>query len=363
MKKIPGKGPKGASIAIIGEFPVDADTQAQDPFASAGGWHLKNWLAQVGIKFEDCYRTYLFKETPPGNDLRYLCKQKKEVLAELPPKTKYPHQNLASKGSTKLFLPLAKANEVLDGIKAEIEEVQPNVVLALGRANSWAFLGTPALDNTRGRVAESTLIPGQKVLPTYGPIHVLRSYSDLPIMLADFDKARRESAFKELRIPPREIWINPTLDDCWDFYNRYIAVGCKLLSVDIETEREQITCIGFAPDNRRALVVPIWDKDRPGWNYWPTVEDELKAWAFINHVVSTHPRFLFQNGMYDFTFSLLAHKLVMRNPVEDTMLLHHALQPEMDKGLGFLASLHTDAPAWKAMYREAKAKESMKADD
>jgi hypothetical protein len=31
------------------------------------------------------------------------------------------------------------------------------------------------------------------------------------------------------------------------------------------------------------------------------------------------------------------------------MLLHHALQPEMDKGLGFLGTVYTDELPWKFM--------------
>jgi len=31
------------------------------------------------------------------------------------------------------------------------------------------------------------------------------------------------------------------------------------------------------------------------------------------------------------------------------MLLHHAMQPEMEKGLGFLGSLYTNEPSWKFM--------------
>jgi hypothetical protein len=41
-------------------------------------------------------------------------------------------------------------------------------------------------------------------------------------------------------------------------------------------------------------------------------------------------------------------------PAEDTMLLHHAMQPEMEKGLGFLASVYTDEASWKFMRKGAK---------
>ena len=32
---------------------------------------------------------------------------------------------------------------------------------------------------------------------------------------------------------------------------------------------------------------------------------------------------------------------------DDTMLMHHAMQPEMEKGLAFLGSVYTDEASWK----------------
>ena len=41
--------------------------------------------------------------------------------------------------------------------------------------------------------------------------------------------------------------------------------------------------------------------------------------------------------------------IACRGAAEDTMLLHHALQPEMEKGLAFLGSVYTDEATWKFM--------------
>jgi len=37
--------------------------------------------------------------------------------------------------------------------------------------------------------------------------------------------------------------------------------------------------------------------------------------------------------------------------MEDTMLLHHALQPESLKSLGFLGSVYSDEGSWKQLRR------------
>jgi DNA polymerase I-like protein with 3'-5' exonuclease and polymerase domains len=56
---------------------------------------------------------------------------------------------------------------------------------------------------------------------------------------------------------------------------------------------------------------------------------------------------LFQNGLYDIAFLLRSYGMRVRGATHDTMLLHHALQPESLKGLGYLGSIYTDHGPWK----------------
>ena len=60
-------------------------------------------------------------------------------------------------------------------------------------------------------------------------------------------------------------------------------------------------------------------------------------------------RKILQNAQYDLTYLWQTWGVWVKNVAEDTMLLHHALQPELEKGLGFLGSAYTDVPAWKNM--------------
>ena len=57
---------------------------------------------------------------------------------------------------------------------------------------------------------------------------------------------------------------------------------------------------------------------------------------------------VFQNGLYDIAFLWRAYRIKVMGAREDTMLLHHALQPESLKGLGFLGSVYTNHGAWKS---------------
>ena len=63
-----------------------------------------------------------------------------------------------------------------------------------------------------------------------------------------------------------------------------------------------------------------------------------------------------QNVIYDIQYSL-EYGIFPNNVIEDTMLLHHALYPELPKGLAFLASVHTNSPAWKHMRKESNKRD------
>ena len=57
---------------------------------------------------------------------------------------------------------------------------------------------------------------------------------------------------------------------------------------------------------------------------------------------------IFQNGLFDLQY-LAKYKLRIVNISDDTMLLHHALYPELPKGLGFLGAAYTNEAPWKLM--------------
>jgi hypothetical protein len=241
----------------------------------------------------------------------------------------------------------------------ELVEIDPNLVLAMGNTAMWALTGKTAISKLRGATTISThCASGFKVLPTYHPAAVLRQWDLRPIVVADCCKALYESTFPEIRRPYREIWIEPTIEDINEFL--ISCADAPLLSVDIETSGRRITCIGFSPSPRLALVIPFVDPKRLGGNYWPTAEIECEVWEIIREVLERpSPPKLFQNGLYDIGFLFRAYGIKVAGAAEDTMLLHHALQPESVKDLGFLGATYANESAWKVM----RARKTTKRED
>lgn len=325
------------SIFILGEAWGAEEERERTPFIGASGYELTRMLSEAGIARADCYLSNVLNLHPPGNDLESLCGDKHGGIPGYPPvrPAKYLRAEFAPE---------------LERLADELVEIDPNIVLALGNTALWALTGKTAVSKLRGATLLSDrTASGFKVLPTYHPAAVLRQWDLRPIAIIDFQKALRESAYAEIRRPYREIWIEPTLDDIEGFFDKYLP-QTTLLSTDIETSGRRITCIGFAPNQRISLVVPFDDPRRLGGNYWPTVELERKVWRLIKGVLENpNPPKLFQNGLYDITFLYRAYGIKVAGAREDTMLLHHALQPESQKDLGFLGATYADEGAWKQM--------------
>lgn len=328
---------------VVGEAWGEQEAAARAPFVGKSGWLVKQLFSQASIPWEECFITNVFNLQPqPTNDIGNLCGPKVEGIRGMPSLVKGKYAD-------------AKYTSELARLYQEIISEDPNLIIALGATAAWALLGTSGIKSIRGSTsgtnnvgaaATGVVLPRTyKVLPTYHPAAVLRDWSLRPIVLSDLDKAQRNSSTPLLSRPSRSIWVAPELGDLEKFERLYITPARKL-SIDIETKGDQITCIGFGPSPEVGIVVPFWSEAQKDGNYWRTLADELVAWDYVRRWCRKPG--VFQNGMYD------VHRLwrsygIVCNPSEDTMLLHHALQPEMEKGLAFLGSVYTDEPSWKFM--------------
>lgn len=64
-------------------------------------------------------------------------------------------------------------------------------------------------------------------------------------------------------------------------------------------------------------------------------------------ILKSPPKKIFHNGSYDLQYTWRCWGIAPHNVTDDTMIIHHALMAEMQKALGFLASIYTDNMAWK----------------
>jgi len=331
-------------IALVGEAWGEKEEEAGAPFVGTSGWILDQMLAQAGISRRECLVTNCFNLRPrPSNDIKNLCGPATTRILDKPALMpgKYIRREYAPE---------------LERLYDEIRRSDPNIIIALGATAAWALLHTSGIRSIRGAttvthswVSECLGRP-YKVLPTYHPAAVAREWTLRPIVIADLDKARRQSETSEFTRPSRKLWLYPTLLDLANYEQDYIKPA-ESLAADIETKQDQIDCISFAPSPSTAIIIPFFHET--GKNYWSTLDEEMIAWGYVRHWLRIKPT-TWQNAMYDLNFLWSRYGICVPMATEDTMLLHHAMQPELQKGLGFLGSIYSEEASWKDMAKGKK---------
>jgi len=328
-------------IVLIGEAWGEEEERQGKAFVGGSGYLLNRMLEQAGIDRRDCFATNVFNFRPQANKIEWVCGPKEDGV--------YGYPSLTKSGYVR-----REFQSELDRLADELEHHNPNVVICLGNTACWALLGKTMISKLRGTVQYSShTYTGLKVLPTYHPAAVSRQWSLRPTVVLDLIKAERESASPDVTRPERHIWIEPTLEDIYEFDRSYIQ-PCEKLAVDIETSGKVITLIGFAPNEHIALVVPGIGVRRAGRDYWPDIPTQREVYRIIRTILGRPTPKIFQNGLYDIAFILRAYRMAIGGVGDDTMLLHHALQPESLKSLGFLGSIYTDEGPWKQMRERVK---------
>lgn len=348
---------KPCRIVVVGEVPTQNDMNKGYLFSGYSGKELTAMMHEAKLARGDCYITSVFKFVPPKGDLNELCSNKKNadrLWQEAGNAGKYPHKALSP---GKYLMPQYLG--CIDELFAEIAAIQPNVIITLGNTPLWVLTGESGITKSRGTVMEICINErNYKVLPTFNPAYVLRRFDDRPLMVSDLQKAEEESHTTDFDRFPRELWTEPNLADIRRFINEHLREA-PVISCDIETARGQITCIGFGTKTH-AICIPFVDERKSGYSYWPTAAHEVIAINTVSEIFALGKPILGQNFMFDLYWMWKVWGVYPSGEIHDTMLMHHSLQPEMQKSLGFMASVYTNEIAWKKLAPRStkKAKES-----
>lgn len=320
-------------IALVGEAFGEEEAKVGKPFIGKSGRLLDELLASAGIRRSECFITNCFNIRPDSNDIDKFFGSKTEGVGV---------PRVAGK-----YLRPQYSHEI-ERMRKEINDLKPNIVIALGATAAWGCTNkTTKISEIRGTLIWSDIL-NCKVLPTFHPAAVLRQWNYKPTVILDLMKAERESKFKELIYVERELWIEPSLEDLYEFDRKFIA-ECTQLSVDIETPSGQIDCVAFAPSEKIAICVPFVDRTKPDNSYWPSEAQEVAAWTYVKKWLLHPSAKIGQNFLYDIQWLWRKMGLKVHNFRHDTMLKHHALFPELPKSLGFLGSIYCNERAWKLL--------------
>lgn len=341
MKLIPGFGPSPSEIVLLGEAPGLNETIYGRPFVGEAGDELTRMLVDANLNRDEFYVTNVFKTQPPKNDVNWFftTRTDPEACTDLPSR--------AGKYLRDGFRPM------FDGLIPELVGVGPRLVIALGATALWALLGQSKISDFVGTLHPPTNERPFWVLPTYHPAAVLRQWSYRSIVVANFLKgeaflreARRNGPAHTGGVLDRfRLHVNPTMEQIRHFVAK--AVQAPEIAVDIETALGQIRTIAFCISPKSAFCIPFWEP--PAKRYWPDTRSEVEAWGHVRTILQCPATKIFHNGAYDLQYLWRGMGISVRGHIEDTMLAHHALEPELPKGLGSLSATYLQIPEWKTM--------------
>ena len=350
------RGPRDAKIAFIGEAWGAEEDRVGIPFVGAAGRLLVKLCASASIDIEECFLTNVIAARP--YETRGALRIKSNVFAKLCTRDRPAQPYTLTRIGEHGYLRPEFIGEI-ERLREELDEVRPNVIVALGAIALWGLTGWTDIGKRRGALGSAN-IGGRsvKLLPTYHPAYLLRGgWADAPTVISDLIKAKRASATRNATRPKRYIFINPTLDECHAFTRE--ALNAREIACDIETHGGGISHVGFALSTTHAFVFPFIGPHEG--SFWERAEDECAAWECVAEILASCVPKVFHNGMFDIAWFVEHMGLKVMNAREDTMLLQHALEPEMLKGLGYLGSIYTDEPAWKLM--RTRARDALKRDE
>lgn len=154
-----GDGSPDADIVFIGEAPGKKEDEHGIPFVGAAGKFLNEMLGMINLEREDIYITNIVKYRPPNN---------RDPLPE----------------EKKAFLPY---------LQAQLEIIQPKVVVTLGRHSTNCFLPDLQISKIHGEPKRIRLQMKQNkdtlevvILPLYHPAAALYNGAMRQTLIDDF---------------------------------------------------------------------------------------------------------------------------------------------------------------------------------
>lgn len=144
-----GVGNPVAELVFIGEAPGKNEDLKGEPFVGAAGKFLDEMLEMIGLKREDVYITNIVKYRPPGN------------------RDPYPEEKQA-------FMPY---------LESQLEAIQPEVVVTLGRHSLNCFLPDLSISQVHGQPKR---YKGRVYLPLFHPAAALYNGAMRQTLIDDF---------------------------------------------------------------------------------------------------------------------------------------------------------------------------------
>lgn len=288
---------------VVAEAPGEQEEKQGLPLIGPTGKLFDGFLGSINLKRTDVDITNVLHYRPPANRLDDWLEEKHPAI-----------------------------EEGIEELKQLLEEHRYEAILAMGWFSLFVLTGKRGITEHRGSIYPCSL--GERDVPVLGTFHpakLFRDPKDANIIFRDFAKFRRiilQGAPKPL---DRDLTLFPSRGTVEQWFAR--ARQKPYVAVDIEANpnTRELTEVGIAWDATHAI----------------TVNKDSESWDLVKDFLATDIPKVFHNAMFDWPFLEYVLGWKVGGEVQDTMMMHHTLYPELPKDLGFCASIYTDEPYWK----------------
>lgn len=365
-------GSPASPIWLVGEAPGDTEVALGRPFRGASGVELDRMLAEVGIARHECFATNVCHIQPPP----YTNAHGKVIRNDID--QFFLTKTAAAKRGVGRHLgryPLEPIVEGLRHLNALLARHRPTLIIALGNTPLWSLTGHSGITKWRGSVFdpvddevegdELIRAPRPKIICTFHPADVLRTWEHRPLVVQDFRRALRESTHRDVRKPTWNFLVSTSPSEVRDWLT-WAASHRRPLVCDTEGWG-RVDCIGFACSSTDAVCIPFKHETTPSnasgvpehpdeLHYW-SFDDELRVTSLVRQFLVTNP-IVFHNALWD--IQVIARRWACLPRLHsDTQVLQHVCFPgllggkidpvsgKVDKkgsslSLSFIASMYCD---------------------
>lgn len=348
LRYVGTRGNTSAPVCFIGEAPGADEDQAGFPFVGASGRELDRMLAETGFDLCNGWWTNPYKTRPPDNKL----------------------DRLGEYGVPEALF--------LEQFWEELNAFKPTFLVPLG-ATPLGILcpftinkrtGDAAISKYRGSLLCSPDIPWPHyVVPAFHPAFLFRNWDERQNDVLCLAKLQEELAWWQRMgtlqpLPQRKLIHSPGADDCIDFLRAILQTPPEtLVSIDIENigvykgkyatkQRNRIPyVVGFSIDPSFGISIGLAEYD---------VDKAKQIWKLVANVLATKRQVGQNYYTHDLPWLQYIGFRVNAGLIEDTLVRHHCLWPELSHKLDYQTFQYTREPYYKSEGEFLSAKEKAK---
>jgi hypothetical protein len=314
------KGNPASPVWVIVDAPFEQDAKAGYVYSGSYGYIFDMMMAEAGLPnyYVIARRPHLLEHTDAYNIVE------NDLNSRKPP----------------IIIPIESAGNFL------VPEMGPTTRQKGLRSN---------IEKYAGSLLNSTLLSyAHYIIPTYGPDTIVRDWASRDIVTSvDLGRAASELAYWKTHgvhqpLPERTLrYEDIPFDELVNLLNSW--KGVPMLSNDIETVYPKAksnyyghpgypVTIGLAPSKDMGISFNLF-RDKKS--------EEVELWRLLAWLLWNVPQ-LGQNFFnFDVNFYEMLGFRIQLEKVQDTMLRHHVLWPELPHKLQFLTRQYTREPYYK----------------